>query len=80
MTWKKKEGIPYNRPKNTYRILKGEQPKCDFCSELAWYDGLTIRGMWGYMCREHFTGLGVGLGLGKGQEIVVVRGGDVNEN
>ncbi len=57
-----------------------EFPKCDLCDSQAFYDGLTIHGKWGYMCKEHFTRIGVGLGLGKGQEIVVVRGGDVNEN
>jgi len=31
--------------------------------------------MWGYMCKEHFSSIGVGIGLGKGQEIITVKEG-----
>lgn len=54
-----------------------ELPNCDLCGEPAHYDGLTLYGMWGYMCQRHFTKIGIGLGIGKGQELIVVRkGGD----
>lgn len=62
------------RAKNTYiRLLT--RPQCNFCNREADYDGLTLRGIWGYMCKEHFSKIGVGLGLGKGQEIITVKEG-----
>lgn len=46
-------------------------PKCDFCDNLAHYDGKTVHGSWAYMCGEHFATTGRGLGLGRGQRLVV---------
>ena len=53
------------------------RPSCDFCHREADYEGwnLSLRGMWGYMCREHFSSIDVGIGLGKGQEIIRVKEG-----
>ena len=66
------------KKKNTY-VRMDTRPSCDFCHREADYDGLTLRGMWGYMCKEHFSSIGVayfrGLGLGIGQEIITVKEG-----
>lgn len=43
--------------------------KCDFCKEIAMYDGKTKIGPWAFMCLKHFKEYGIGLGMGKGQEI-----------
>ena len=53
------------------------RPSCDFCHREADYEGwnLTLRGMWGYMCREHFSSIDVGIGFRKGQEIITVKEG-----
>ncbi len=55
-------------------------PACDICSQQgqhakAHYDGKTLMGPWGYMCKPHFEALGVGLGLGRGQRLIVRDGG-----
>lgn len=49
-------------------------PKCNFCGEVATYDGKTICGPWANMCRKCFENCGVGLGLGRGQELVLKLG------
>ena len=46
-------------------------PKCDFCPNLAVYDGKTFLGPWGYMCEPHFQAYGVGLGTGRGQRLIL---------
>lgn len=30
------------------------QQKCDFCDDMALYDGKTIMGPWAFMCKVHF--------------------------
>lgn len=67
--------LPRKRGKNSIRRVDS-LPKCDMCDEPAHYDGLTLYGMWGYMCHRHYIKVGVGLGLGMGQELIVVKGGD----
>lgn len=64
------------KKKNTY-VRMDTRPSCDFCHREADYEGwnLSLRGMWGYMCKEHFSSIGVGIGLGKGQEIITVKEG-----
>lgn len=47
-----------------------EIPQCNFCPELAEYDGATTLGHWAYMCRRHFDSVGIGIGIGKGQKLV----------
>ena len=46
-------------------------PDCDFCGDVAKYDGKTKLGPWGSMCKPCFKVHGLGLGLGKGQELVI---------
>ena len=46
-------------------------PDCDFCGDMAKYDGRTKMGPWGYMCEPCFKEYGIGLGLGRGQELVL---------
>lgn len=48
-----------------------EYPACDFCGDLALYDGKTILGPWAYMCPDCFKEYGIGIGLGMGQRLVV---------
>lgn len=55
-----------------------ELPDCDFCGDVAHYDGKTKFGPWANMCLNCFRTHGVGLGLGQGQELVV--GGSKNED
>lgn len=33
-------------------------PGCDFCSEVAGFDGKTTMGPWAYMCVRHFKSVG----------------------
>ena len=44
------------KKKNTY-VRMDARPSCDFCHREADYDGLTLRGMWGYMCKDHFSSI-----------------------
>jgi len=53
-------------------------PNCDFCNNLAKYDGKTKIGPWAYMCERHFKEYGVGLGTGLGQKLVVKESYDDN--
>lgn len=47
-------------------------PNCDFCGQVANYDGQTILGSsWANMCQSCFETLGKGLGLGLGQRLVL---------
>lgn len=46
-------------------------PDCDFCGEVATYDGKTKQGPWGAMCSVCFVRHGIGLGLGKGQQLIL---------
>ena len=46
---------------------------CDFCKEVAVYDGKTRMGPWAFMCEYHFMMNGIGLGLGKGQRLSEVN-------
>jgi hypothetical protein len=48
-------------------------PSCDFCKEIALYDGKTHLGPWAYMCERHFNLYGVGIGPDKGQKLVLVK-------
>lgn len=51
-------------------------PNCQFPHAeptLAYVDGATIQGPWGYMCETHFKAFGVGLGMGKGQRLIKAR-------
>ena len=48
-------------------------PSCDFCKEIALYDGKTHLGPWAYMCERHFNLYGVGIGPEKGQKLVLVK-------
>lgn len=32
---------------------------CDFCKEIAKYDGKTVYGPWAFMCEQHFQALGI---------------------
>ncbi len=52
-------------------VVVMELPKCDFCNDLAKYDGKTKYGAWGNMCLPCFGVHGIGLGLGKGQELIL---------
>jgi hypothetical protein len=55
--------------------------KCDFCEKQAHYDGRTNqKGIWAYMCEDHFRQYGVGLGLGKGQRLILVDPKDAEES
>ena len=49
-------------------------PNCDTCKadppRLAYADGKTNMGPWGFMCKACFAMYGTGLGLGKGQELL----------
>ena len=46
-------------------------PKCDFCAQIARYEGRTKDGRWAKMCEGCFAIRGIGLGLGKGQELIL---------
>lgn len=35
--------------------------KCDFCNELAKYDGKTTLGPWAFMCEDHFKQYGINI-------------------
>ena len=48
-------------------------PSCDFCKEIALYDGKTHLGPWAYMCERHFNLYGIGIGPDKGQKLVLVK-------
>jgi hypothetical protein len=49
-------------------------PNCDFCGQVANYDGQTILGSaWANMCQSCFESLGKGLGLGLGQRLVLSK-------
>lgn len=48
-----------------------ELPSCDFCRDIAAYDGKTSRGPWAYMCEKCFKIHGTGLGTGKGQKLAL---------
>lgn len=45
-------------------------PNCDFCSKIAFVDGRTTFGPWGYMCIDHYKKWGVGTGTGRGQRLI----------
>ena len=53
-------------------IVVSTLPQCDFCDNLARYDGETDMGLWGYMCEEHYKQHGQGLGLGVGQKLLLL--------
>lgn len=57
--------------KRETRLLK--KVKCDFCDEIAWYDGKTTSGYWAYMCKLCFILNGIGLGTGVGQKLIYIR-------
>ena len=48
-------------------------PSCDFCEEIALYNGKTHVGPWAYMCERHFNLYGVGIGPDRGQKLVLVK-------
>jgi hypothetical protein len=48
-------------------------PNCDFCGQVANYDGQTVVGAWANMCQPCFETLGKGLGLGLGQRLVLSK-------
>ena len=57
---------------STTEVRMAEIPGCNFCPELAVYDGATKMGYWAYMCQRHFEHVGVGLGTGAGQRLVLM--------
>ena len=48
-------------------------PKCAFCGDIAYYDGMTRMGLIAYMCESHFAQYGIGLGHDKGQWLVELK-------
>ena len=60
------EGAP-----DLVEVTVTKKPKCDFCDEVAEYDGKTTLGPWANMCATCYGQFGTGLGLGRGQKLVV---------
>jgi len=58
---------------NHTKVEVPKLPDCDFCGDVAHYDGKTKLGPWANMCEPCFSENGIGLGLGRGQELVVQK-------
>jgi len=54
-------------------VIVAEQPKCDFCSSKAEYDGKTRDGPWANMCEYHFRLNGIGLGVSNFPPLFIAR-------
>ena len=62
------------------KVFVSNFPDCDFCGEEAHYDGRTIHGPWAKMCESCFRKHGLGLGFGRGQELVLRKEGEEDED
>lgn len=58
---------------DTVKKRAEDQPNCNFCRNLAWYDFKTNRGPWAYGCEAHWIEhrLYNLLGTGKGQKFII---------
>ena len=63
-------GAPTEMEMSHTEVTVTKKPKCDFCDEVAEYDGKTTLGPWANMCATCYGQFGTGLGLGKGQKLV----------
>lgn len=59
--------------KERTEVVMEEDQACNFCPQVAAYDGRTVYGSWAYMCEDCYKIYGIGLGIGKGQKLVKKR-------
>jgi hypothetical protein len=54
-----------------FSTMVSKLPDCDFCGDVAAFDGKTVEGPWANMCAYCFQMHGRGVGMGIGQLLCV---------